>query len=283
VDSGVEGIYGRSGVYEAIAGSLSALFTRSGADHQATPVHFPPVIPRSVFEKTDYLKSFPDLTGSIHTFSGDDRQHAELLRLLEDDQDWTSVLEPAPIVLRPAACHPIYPMCTGRLPVDGRTFEIHGWCFRHEPSPDPARMQAFRMHEYVYLGTPEGAVAHRDEWIERGLSVLGGLDLAVEAVVANDPFFGRAGRMLATNQREETLKYEIVSPICSTEKPTAIMSSNLHKDHFSVPFGIESAEGELAHTSCIGFGVDRITLALLHTHGLDPGGWPAAVRAQLWP
>jgi len=24
-------------------------------------------------------------------------------------------------------------------------------------------------------------------------------------------------------------------------------------------------------------------LALLHTHGLDPGAWPAEVRAQLWP
>jgi len=24
-------------------------------------------------------------------------------------------------------------------------------------------------------------------------------------------------------------------------------------------------------------------LALLHTHGLDPAAWPAAVRGKLWP
>jgi seryl-tRNA synthetase len=108
------------------------------------------------------------------------------------------------------------------------------------------------------------------------------LGLEVEAVVANDPFFGRVGRMLASSQREEALKYEIVSPITSVEKPTAIMSSNCHRDHFSVPFDITSADGERAHTSCIGFGLDRVTLALLHTHGLDPEVWPKTVRGQLW-
>ena len=283
IDSGVDGISGRSGEYERIASALGVLFSRAGADQRASAVHFPPVMPRWVFEKTGYLESFPDLTGSIHTFAGDDRSHAELLDKLESGQEWESALVPAEIVLRPAACHPLYPMCVGTLPEGGRRFEVHGWCFRHEPSLDPARMQAFRMHEFVYLGTPEGAVDHRDGWIERGMSVLGSLGLAVEAVVANDPFFGRVGRMLASNQREAELKFEIVSPICSAEKPTAIMSSNCHMDHFSVPFGIKSADGKSAHTSCIGFGVDRVVLALLHTHGLDPHTWPTAVLDRLWP
>ena len=101
-------------------------------------------------------------------------------------------------------------------------------------------MQAFRQHDYVYLGTPDGARTHRDLWIERGLEVLAGLGLEVEAVVANDPFFGRPGRMLAANQRIEELKLEIVSPICASGRQTAISSSNCHLDHFGLPFGIES-------------------------------------------
>ena len=144
-------------------------------------------------------------------------------------------------------------------------------------------MQSFRMHEFVYLGTEEGARAHRDEWISRGIDVLTGLGLEVEAVVANDPFFGRPGRMLAANQRSEELKFEIVTPVFAARRETAISSSNCHLDHFSRPFEIYTADGELAHSACFGFGVDRITLALLDHHGTDPTAWPAAVRSVLWP
>ena len=35
-----------------------------------------------------------------------------------------------------------------------------------------------------------------------------------------------------------------------------------------------TADGELAHTACFGFGVDRITLALLDRHGTDPAAGP---------
>jgi hypothetical protein len=135
------------------------------------------------------------------------------------------------------------------------------------------------MHEFVYLGDSDGAVAHRDLWLKRSANLLSGLGLAVEVVVANDPFFGRTGRILASSQRAETLKHEIVCAIHPGAQPTAIASANYHLDHF----GIESANGDVAHTACVGFGVERVTLALLRTHGLDPDTWPPGVRSHLWP
>jgi seryl-tRNA synthetase len=284
LDAGVEGLYGRSLAYEEIISGIIGLTTRTGVDDGAVTVHFPPVIPRWLLERTDYLKSFPDLTGSVHTFRGDDKRHARLLALVEAGEDWAEVLEPADVVLRPAACHPVYPLCTdGPLPAEGRRFEVHGWCFRHEPSPDPARMLAFRMHEFVYVGDPEGAQAHRDVWVKRGTEMLESLGLDIEVVVANDPFFGRVGKMMAANQREEALKLEFVTPISSEESPTAISSVNRHQDHFGLTFGIESADGEVAHSACFAVGVDRTALALLHRHGFDPGRWPTEVRSKLWP
>ena len=89
--------------------------------------------------------------------------------------------------------------------------------------------------------------------------------------------------MLAVNQRNEELKFELVTPAFESGRPTAISSSNCHLDHFGRPFGIETPDGEVAHTACFGFGVDRITLALLDRHGLDPARWPSEVRARLWP
>ncbi len=284
LDAGVEGLYGRSLAYEEIISGIIGLTTRTGVDDRALSVHFPPVIPRWLLERTDYLKSFPDLTGSVHTFRGDDKLHARLLALVDAGHDWVEVLEPADVVLRPAACHPVYPLCTdGPLPAGGRRFEVQGWCFRHEPSADPARMLAFRMHEFVYVGDPEGATAHRDVWVKRGTEMLESLGLDIEVVVANDPFFGRVGRVLAANQREEALKLEFVTPITSTESPTAISSVNRHQDHFGLTFGISSADGEVAHSACFAVGVDRTALALLNRHGLDPASWPAEVRARLWP
>jgi len=283
LSTGVEGLYGRSATYQSVVDAFCRVIPSVGGDAAFEAVHFPPILARSVFDNTDYLRSFPDLMGSVHVFKGDDRRHAALLREVERDGDWASLLDPADVVLCSATCHPVYPLCTGRLPAEGKRFEIHGYCFRHEPSADPARMQAFHMHELVYVGDPDAALKHRDAGLERGLELLSSLGLPMDAVPANDPFFGRLGTMLASNQLEDALKIEGVTAICSEDKPTAIMSGNYHRDHFGVPFEITTSDGETAHSACVAFGVDRITLALLHRHGLDPLRWPQSARSVLFP
>ena len=41
------------------------------------------------------------------------------------------------------------------------------------------------------------------------------------------------------------------------------------------------AQGAVAHSACVGFGMERIALALLKTHGLQTDSWPIAVRQLL--
>lgn len=281
VDGGVKGLYQRSGTFERIVQGVAGRASEAGRDFGAPQLHFAPVIPRDILRRSDYLRSFPDLIGSISTFSGNDRDHVELLRLADAGEDWSKALAASEVVLGSAACHSLYQNLTGTLPDGGVRFEIEGFCFRHEPSVDPVRMQSFRQREFVYVGTPEGAIEHRDLWLDRGLDLLRGLGLEVEAVVANDPFFGRAGRMLKANQRESVLKYEIVAEVSSKENPTAIASSNCHEDHFGLPFDIRTADGLVAHSACIGYGLERVTLALLKQHGFDVDEWPSEVRKQL--
>ena len=149
-----------------------------------------------------------------------------------------------------------------------------------QPSNDPARMQMFRKREYVRIGDP-ASVRARDLWLERGQQMLRDVQLPVHADVANDPFFGRAGKMLAVNQRDQALKFELLVPICSEEKPTACVSCNYHEDHFGHSFHISLADGSPAHTACVGFGLERIALALFKWHGFDVGAWPTGVRKTL--
>ena len=63
--------------------------------------------------------------------------------------------------------------------------------------------------------------------------------------MASDPFFGRGGTLLAESQRDQRLKLEIVAPIASDERPTAIISLNYHQDHFGEIFAIRTADGRL--------------------------------------
>lgn len=281
-DAGTEGVYGYSPAYQRIVAGIDRLVTELGGG-AFEAVAFPPVLVRSTFDRTGYLESFPDLIGAVQVFRGGEREHRELCRRYEEGGAWPELLEPAAVVLSSAACHPVYPLCAGRLPAGGRRLEIENWCFRHEPSADPARMVAFRMHELVYVGGAGDAQSYRGEMLGRGVGLLERLGLPMDTVPANDPFFGRVGTILASAQLEDNQKLEGVTPICSEERPTAIVSGNCARDHFGGPFGIETDGGEVAHSACVAFGVDRITLALLHRHGLDPDRWPEGVRDLLWP
>ena len=121
----------------------------------------------------------------------------------------------------------------------------------------------------------------RKLWMERGRAIVGSFGLPFEVEVANDPFFGRTGKLLATSQREESLKFELLVPITSTEHPTACVSFNYHRDLFGRAWSIETASSETAHTACVGFGVERITLALFKHHGFALKDWPRSVRDVL--
>ena len=65
------------------------------------------------------------------------------------------------------------------------------------------------------------------------------------------------------------------------DEGTAIASANRHGDHFGATFGIETTDGAAAHRACLGWGLERVSLALVRTHGTDVAGWPAEVLGLL--
>lgn len=281
--SGVPGVYGHNAVFEDIRGRLESRLGAEAAARGAERLRFPPVLPRRQLESSGYLTSFPHLAGSIYSFDGDDAQARDLAERASRHEDWGALQEMTELTLMPAACYPVYPAVAARGPLaPGGTFIDAGgaWVFRHEPSHDPARRQIFHQHELVRIAEPERVLQWRDEWSQTGLDLLRSFGLAAELDTASDPFFGRRGRMLAANQRDARLKLELLVPIAGPE-PTACASFNHHRDHFGASYGLQLADGTTAHTACLGFGHERIVLALLRTHGMEPGAWPPSVRAAL--
>jgi len=279
----VKGGYGRGAVFEDILERFDALVMREAAGDGAEPLTFPPIIARSMIEKLGYLDNFPQLIGSVHSFFGADALARQLSQRVTDGQRWEELLDITEVMLLPAACYPVYPLFSGLLPDAGRLVTTKNWCYRHEPSDEPTRLQSFRIREFIRVGAPSTVEAWRDDWLQRGLTLLRSLEMPVASDVANDPFFGRVGRVMANSQREQQLKFEIMVPVISEEKPTAVCSFNWHQEHFTGLFGIRQADGAVAHTACLGFGLERVTLALIKTHGFDPLKWPASVRSRLWP
>lgn len=284
--SGVSGVFGRSAAFEAVAQGVQRAVGAAGRAIDPDPqwVHFPPVLAREILRRTGYMENFPNLCGSVHSFAGQAAEHEALAGRVRDGGDWGEFLTQADVALCPAACYPLFPTLAGTTVPLTRTFALTTWVFRNEPSEDPARMRAFRQHEHVFVGGAEQVQAWRRRWMQTGRELLASLGLPVRLEAANDMFFGRGGRMMKATQREQGLKHELVVPITSDEHPTAVASFNDHQDHYGSTFGFRAGpSGETAHTACFGFGLERVTIALLRTHGMDLEAWPGEVRGRLLP
>jgi len=281
--TGIDGLYLRSERFERIVDALDAFIGRRGAADAPEVLRFPPAMPRDALVRSGYLGSFPQLLGTVHCFAGDDADHRRMLRQADVKEDWTGWQRASNLVLTPASCYPLYPVIAARgpLPEQGGIYDLHSWCFRHEPSQDPVRMQTFRVREFVRMGRKEHVLAFRQTWMERAQEII--RDLALPGTIdrANDPFFGRSGRLMAESQREQGLKYELLVPIHGEARPTACMSFNYHLNHFGEAWQIGLPDGGQAYSGCVGFGLERLALALFCFHGLDTATWPSGVRKAL--
>ncbi|MBW4034793.1 MAG: amino acid--[acyl-carrier-protein] ligase [Proteobacteria bacterium] len=279
IPSTVAGLYGRGVLMERVAEFVSHWVNEAGVSDGAEFLRFPPLMPRRSFEDSGYFRNFPNLVGTVHCFCGDEEDHRLLMRTHDAGGDWTSQQSASDLVMVPAACYPVYPAVAARGPVAaaGRIFDVCSYCFRREPSQDPNRQQMFRQHERVYIGNPEGARAFRATWVDRAKELASLLGLPFQVVPANDPFFGRTGRIMIRGQIEQALKLELVTPSVAESGETACVSFNLHLDKMAQAFGLELEDRTQPHTACVGFGLERLALAVFWHHGTDVGGWPRAL------
>jgi len=279
---GVDGVYARTALYEGMIERLTAFITRE-RDPRAEVLRFPPVMSRRQLEKSGYLKSFPNLLGCVCALHGSEAAIRAAADRHESGGDWTTSLAASDLVLSPAACYPLYPLVAarGRIPAGGLIFDVAADCFRREPSRSLDRLQSFRMREYVRIGSPEEITTFREAWMARARQLADALALPYTVDVANDPFFGRVGQVMAVSQLQQSLKFELLIPYYAGAKPTACMSFNYHREHFGNVWGLTDTRDELAHTGCVAFGMDRLAVALFANHGADPAQWPVSARQAL--
>jgi seryl-tRNA synthetase len=275
--SGIDSVFARTAAFEDVVDALASFISRQ-REPKTEVLRFPPVMSRRQLEKSGYLKRFPHFLGCVCCLNGAEAEIRGTVERFEAGADWTPALSAADLVLTPAACYPVYPLIAsrGEVPDAGLLFNVTGDCLRREPSRDLDRLQSFRIREYVCVGTPE-----QIDIIARAQDLAAELALPYRLDQASDAFFGRGGKLMAMSQIEQALKFELLLPIRSAEQPTACMSFNYHRDHFGTAWNLRNSTGQAMHTGCVAFGMDRLALALIATHGLERAEWPKTVRRAL--
>jgi seryl-tRNA synthetase len=248
----------------------------------------PTLIPADVLAKCDYFRSFPNTV----TFACHLEPEASVInhfrarhekRTTVDHEALNDMATPE-ACLSPAVCYHVYHRNQGTtLPAEGIAYNVRGKCFRYESSNmrELTRLWDFTMRELVFLGTGDYVLEERQRCVDIIGEFLDDLGLAAEIRTASDPFYIAPDASSKTYfQLTAETKYEL-SAVLPDNQRLAIGSLNYHTDFFGRAFDINVEGSGPAHSSCIGFGLERFVCAFLAQHGNDPSNWPDPVRSAL--
>ncbi len=283
IPTDVAGVYLFPESFETIIALLRKGIAALAADEPFRRLAIPPVISRRAIEHAGYVRTFPQLLGTVHSYGGTSKEWGRLAPLIEEGGEWHSAQLISDVVLLPAACYPVYASLSGRTLTEPAKFAVDANCFRQEATSEIGRLRSFRMSELVTAASEEYCLAWRGRWLDRVGAWFTGMGLEVSVDVADDPFFGPGRKLFQAAQRVQELKLELRVPVlgdAATGTVQAIASANYHKDHFGEVYGFRAGnDDDLGHTSCMAFGLERIALALINVHGARSDRWSAGVRS----
>jgi hypothetical protein len=115
--TGVDGVYGRAGRFDAVVEAVERLIGRRAEGDEAELMRFPPGMARPAFEASGYFRTMPQFVGTVHCFCGDDADHRRALDCQAAGGDWAAEQRSSDVVLTPASCYPVYPIVARRGPL----------------------------------------------------------------------------------------------------------------------------------------------------------------------
>jgi hypothetical protein len=126
------------------------------------------------------------------------------------------------------------------------------------------------MREAVFVGDPATLNALHGELLDFIIQLGSTLGFTFRVETANDIFFADGAPERLFSQLTSDNKLELAAYPNRTSERLAVISINKHQNHFTEAFGITTDDGQTAVSMCIGFGLDRLGLALALQH--DAGG-----------
>ncbi len=259
-----------------------ALLTRFAQPFRAVEEVYPNCIPADSLSAAHHLGSFPE---HLHFLT----HLREDLDLLDDFSERAratadtvvpelSDVSRLQLVQNPSTCYHCYAARRdGSIESDTAITAVTR-CHRFEAANHDqfGRLLEFTLREVIFLGTPDYVRATRERCLELIRTLATDWQLYGELAAANDPFFSADFAVKATQQRRLAMKFEYRMTIPGQTRQLAVMSSNLHGPTFSKAFNIKR-RGRVINSGCLGFGMERLALAIIAQHGSDPTQWPSGL------
>lgn len=250
--------------------------TAAGADEYTVP-H---LVSWQTIERAGYAKTFPQHLTACAVV-GPDLWLLDQFADASDVESRGTALHLAQVTAAPTVCLNLFAALQDRTLDAPVVATAEQSCSRYEAGAghSATRLWSFAMREIIYVGELAGARRFREAMLDHLGTLIRRLGLPARIEAANDPFFTKDSRDLASYQSGMELKHEVCGRLAGDGTSLAIGSVNLHNQHFGQSFGIRLADGSPVSSACVGFGLDRWA-RWLHGHlGDDPASWPEPLRA----
>lgn len=248
----------------------------------------PAVWPVRLFKKIDYFREFPQQMILCAPVKDDFKARTEFSSRFGKDAEFESVpmdelMADATYGLQPAVCDCCYYTLEGARDLHDHFYTTANRVFRNEHSKTNQldRLTNFTVRDIMFVGGENFVLESRQRMIERLSQFLISLGINAKIETANDPFFANESAMKSVFQNAHRLKYELLAYIPHLDREIATGSINLHTDFFGKAFDIRAADDAVAHSGCIGVGMERMTYALFCQHGPNLREWPQPVLSFL--
>lgn len=268
-----DGLVGLRGDLLALFRFFEERFRRMAADFGAEENHYPVMVPSEVLAEVGYFGHFPQHVTFCSHLPGD---LPVLQAVARDAKESAAAPRVAPSlaeprhVLTPAVCLPCYRQHRGAVLPGLRTLTMQNHVFRYEGTNFRPLQRGwdFTVRDIVFFGTYDELSSLRNEVMDRAIALCAELGLQATIELANDPFFLDTSRDKAVYQRMGEVKYELLFPL-PRGGALAASSFNLHRDFYTSVYGTRLANGNLAESACMGFGLERWVYAFLVQKGVE--------------
>jgi seryl-tRNA synthetase len=282
------GFYTLQGDFLRVFQAINNATLRMASEVNAIEQEHPAVWPVRLFKMIDYFHEFPHQMILCAPVKDDFASRSMFSRLYGKDQEFETVpmdglMADASYGLQPAVCDCCYYSLEGVDAHEDAFYTTFNKVFRNERSATNRldRLTNFSVRDIMFVGGEEFVLEARERLIERLSQFLVALHLNAKIETANDPFFANDSAMKSVFQSAHRLKYELLADIPHLGKQIAVGSINLHTDFFGRAFNIKMRDGRVAHSGCIGVGMERMTYALFCQHGPTLTQWPAPLLRYL--
>lgn len=243
---------------------------------------FPTLIKSSVLDDAGYFDSFPNLWNFVSRLHNDYSTFSDF-KTESCNMDLNNIQKMSLVTrysLPPTMCYYVYDMLR-ESKVSNATVTTRGKSFRYESNycKNMSRLWDFTIRETVFLGSKEYVNQSLEKYRIIAIFIMDLLGLAGKCVYANDPFYLSNNAAKRINvQRMNHSKVELRLNV-SNDETIAIASFNRHNQYIAKRFHLYLNEKhDLAYTSCIGFGLERMIFTFLCQYGVKENDWPIIVK-----